>query len=348
MTKRKKLTIALSAVTLSLVGVGAAAGWTNGFRSLDPLSEEILSATAVENIRFLKVEEKELEDGVVEKTISYTLVPANAKADEFSCRLSWNEEEDANKESATWSQGKEIDDYMTYALDAEKQQLTFRCLQPFGHEIAFEMSATSNPDVRATLTMDYRRKLIAPASITANNVLSEGESLSYAVQNETYTVGTIGEGSRDLKATAKVTWKEMGRTLSSTIGSPSVLGAYGDSYRYQGQKYDKGSDLIAAVSAALTTYVNSLIGSEKTFHEEDLKELLKYEYLAYHTFEDVYLDSTKLFAQFLDNYNSGKDESGFYLSIDAEGKASYEKRIDFDVETVKLTGIEFGNDHIEF
>ena len=348
MTKRKKWTIALSLVTLTLVGVGAAAGLTNGFRNEPALTTETLSATAVENIRFLKVEERELADGVIEKKIGYELVPADAKNADFNCYLSWSEEQDAHKENATWKEGKDIGDYMTYALDTTRKELTFRCLQPFGHEIQFVMAAPSNPDIQAKLSMDYRRKLLSPASITANNILKDGTSLSYKVTNETYSIGTIGEGTRELKATASIYYENQGRSIGDMLGSPIITGAYAESFRYQGKQYGNASDLVSAVETGLTQYLQSLTGSSKTFLEEDLKEILTYEYYAYRTYQEVYLPSEKLYTQFLTAYSDGKDKSGYYLSIDAEGKASYKERVDIDVELVKLSGIEFESDNIEF
>lgn len=349
MTKRRKLTLALSVLTLSLVSVGAAAGLTDGFRRLG--TEEVLSATPVENIRFLQVQERVGSDGVIEKEIRYQLEPSDAIADEFDCALLWSPEEDANRESDGWKTGKDVADYMTYVLDVEEQKLTFRCLQPFGHEIVFSMASAEDPDIQASLSMDYRRKLVKGASIQANNVLEEGVGLTYDVVQESYSIGTIGERGESVSATAGLEWKDEGRSLADMMGTATVVGAYSEAFRYQGQSYQRASDLVQAVAAKTTEYFQSLVGetTAKAFHEEELKEVMTYEYFAYRTFEDVYLETTKVYRQFVENYQAEKDGSGYYLTVDAGGKASYSERVELKVELTKLTGIEFvGGDRLEF
>lgn len=351
MTKRRKVTLALSLLSLALVGVSTAATLTDGFREKPAdVLEGGLSATPLDNIRFLATETAQAADGTLVQTIRYTLEPDGATETAFHFQLLWNDDPSCGKESEGWSEGKSPEDYVTYDADTESRTLTFTCLEPFGHQLYFEMRSTSDPSIKASLTLDYRRRKTRNAAITATTAFDPGKPIRFTYENEAFTIGTTGEKAlSDPKLTYEVAYEDNGVSFDSLFASPRVVGAYAESYKYDGKTY--GDALLPAMKGKVDSYLRSIPTTDGSavFDVPTFRSLFVYQYAAYHTYMDVYLDSAQVFNAFVERYRSAYAQgSGYRLTADLEGRASFAALLELNITPGTLTGILLEDGNIEF
>ena len=69
----------------------------------------------------------------------------------------------------TWSQGKNIEDYITLAVSEDTKTSTISCNAPFGCQITVTASSQENPSAKATCTLDYAQK-VTSASLSFGNI----------------------------------------------------------------------------------------------------------------------------------------------------------------------------------
>ena len=354
MTKRSKLTVGLASFCLSLTVLGGFATLTKGFTDFsfgqDGISDT-LNVRPIDNIRFQSVLETEGKDGTVRKEILYTLEPASVKDENFNCKLEWNSAPGAGKESADWSNGKTLEDYMTYELDSSASRITFECKKAFGHQILFTMAAESNPDISASLTLDYRRKLLKNAAIQATPVFDPGKGIPVTVVDEVYSIGTVGDKAQKLTPEIQVEYRDSGTAYDDLFEPIQTQGIHSQKYKYLGQSYSGSANLLAEMKKQVKAYLVSIpsqAGSKK-FDLAEFKKLLTYSYHAYTTYTEIYQETTKSFNGFIRKYKAANASgSGFLLKAKAGTKATYESLISLNLEASSLTNIDLSEDGIEF
>lgn len=355
MTKRSKLTVSLATFCLALTLVGGFSSLTKGFTDFDIFHDEdvpALAATPVDNIRFLSVEDRLLEDGSMVKEILYEIEPASAQNETFNYLLDWNAQAGENKENDTWKNGKNAEDYVTYEVNSEESRISFTCKQAFGHQMTFLMTSISNPDIQASLTLDYNRRLVSPASIEVTSPeYAEGKAIQVQVTDEVYTVGTKGEKSRDLKPTITIAYKDSGKSYDSLFAPILTEGIHSKEYQYLDEDYDDPDELLAAMKANVQTYLTSLATEDgsKKFDVKTFRSYLTYSYYAYYTYKPIYNDTQESLNAFIKNYKEAYAQgSGFNLHVDAEGKASYDHLLELKLDVSTLTGLSFTSENITF
>lgn len=353
MTKRSKLTIGLATFCLSLTVLGGLASLTKGFTdfTFSPDSEEALTVTPIENIRFLSVTDSVEEDGSLRKEILYEIHPASAADEKFSCLLDWSTLPDAGKESEDWSAGRNAEDYVTYEVTEENCRIAFTCHQAFGHQLAFVMTSVSNPSIQARLTLDYRRKLLSNARVETTPVYDPGKPIRIDVVPEVYSVGTTGQKASTLRPTIVVDYRDRGIPFDSLFEPIVTTGIASENYKYLGNSYSSAADLLLDMKEKVHDYLCRIPSAEgiDTFDLTVFSSYLTYSYHAYTTYKDVYQESRASLNAFIRRYKEAYAAgSGFYLEVDCEGKARYESLIDMNLSPSSLTGLSFSEDNIEF
>lgn len=84
------------------------------------------------------------------KTFSYTITPANASK-EVSLSLYWK---DSTYEA-------DVADYVTYAIDSEKQTITLTCSAPFDHVMEAKVVSAIDESLYAILELNYVQRFIS-------------------------------------------------------------------------------------------------------------------------------------------------------------------------------------------
>ena len=354
MTKRNKLTIALASFCLSLTLLGGLSTLTKGFTDFrfENLEQETeLGATAVENIRFLSETNSVLADGSLKKEILYEIQPASAKDETFSYRLDWNDAPTAGKESDSWKDGKNAEDYVTYQVNAQESRISFTCAEAFGHQMTFVMTAVSNPDIRASLTLDYNRRLLSNARIETTPTFDPGKGIKVHVVNEVYSIGTMGEKTRNLTPTIEVTYKNNGTSFDSLFADIKVDGINSQNYKYLGTDYSSPSKLLSDMKERVRNYLLTIPSADgsKVFDQKTFQSYLTYSYHAYTTYQPIYESTSISLQEFIRRYQAAyASGSGFHIHVDAEGKASYDSLIALNLTASTLTGLSFSDSGIVF
>ena len=354
MTKRNKWTIGLASFCLSLTLLGGFSTLTKGFTdfSFGSIEEQAgLNATAVENIRFLSETDTMRQDGTMQKEILFTIEPESARDETFSYHLDWNADSSAGKESENWKDGKKAEDYVTYEVKEENSRIVFTCGEAFGHQMKFVMTSVSNPDIRASLTLDYKRKLLSNARIKTTPTFAPGKAIQVKVIDEVYSIGTKGEKTKDLKPTIDVTYKDNGTSYDSLFADIIVDGINSQNYKYLGSDYNSPDKLLADMKEKVRNYLLKIPSEsgEMTFDQATFQSYLTYSYHAYTTYKPIYQESRVSLNEFIKRYqNAYASGSGFHLHVDAEGKATYDNLIALGLSASTLTDISFSDSSIVF
>jgi hypothetical protein len=202
MTKRKKAMTAVG-VCLSVLTLGTSIySLTDGFKNFSPndIANEVIGENVeivpVEGIKFVKV--TQIDEGTAyTKKINYTLDPVDS-TEEFNFSLAWVEEESASFEPG-FSANTDMSQYLTYEADTVNKTLTFHCLKPFGRQATFMMQAQTNIAIRASLKIDYVRKVLKATGVNFSDMLANGKNFTATPVSAVYSIGSKGVKAGDTK-----------------------------------------------------------------------------------------------------------------------------------------------------
>ena len=196
----------LAAVTLATAGLAVA---TDGFKSFKKndniqmeLPEENNGGTVVNNgeehglkMAVAKLAANEYEDYGVSPLaeMAYTLTATITPADATNKKVDWNVT--FKNPSSTWAAGKTVTDYVTVTSTSDGAlTATVQNLKAFGEQIIVSVTSRDNDEVKATVNVDYVKRLTA-ASVSiggGNTVVCSSSGQTYTVSlNQTYSDGTI-------------------------------------------------------------------------------------------------------------------------------------------------------------
>ena len=132
------------------------------------------------------------EDGSVTKEFTYTITPDNATNQSINVSVAWAENDSSATDDDSFKNSKTVTDYVTISKDEAQKKITLTCKQAFGSQVIANISSVDNPEVKASVKVEYRKK----RTYTYENV---GQTLSSSVTsvedllNFTYSdsVGTL-------------------------------------------------------------------------------------------------------------------------------------------------------------
>ncbi len=132
------------------------------------------------------------EDGSVTKEFTYTITPENATNQSINVSVAWAQNDSSVTDDDSFKNSKTVTDYVTIAKDESQQKITLTCKQAFGSQVIANISSVDNPEAKASVKVEYRKK----RTYTYENV---GHTLSSSVTsvedllNFTYSdsVGTL-------------------------------------------------------------------------------------------------------------------------------------------------------------
>ncbi len=140
------LAMALSASLIAggILKKGGGEARENASQSLDDETDVTSHGISVSHIGTVQNAKKSI------KTFSYTITPANASK-EVNLSLYWK---DATYEA-------DVADYVTFAIDSEKQTITLTCSAPFDHVMEAKVTSAIDESLYATLELNYVQRFIS-------------------------------------------------------------------------------------------------------------------------------------------------------------------------------------------
>lgn len=359
MTKRKKTIIILSSILSGLILISGAAVMTNGFTDFNPdnfvanLEEDAFEVEEINNIRFSQVTENLLSDGTIQKQVKFTIEPSTADYNNLNAAINWNMTYEDSFESEDWYVDKNVLDYVDYQLDGENKTLTFNCYQPFGTEIIFTLSSKDDPNTNASIKINYNRREIQKATATIGyDGFTPNQSMKIDTTLPVYSIGTKGERApttgfnsytRFIK-TADYDWDDY-------FTGVSTVGIYSSNFKYNGQSYTDTDLLMKDMKSRVLGYLFLLptVSSDQIFDLAKLKSLLTYEFVAMHTYQDVYAESTINFNYFIDIYHKAYSQGGgIQVTVEFADEILVQKLLPLNVSADTITSISVENSEIDF
>lgn len=143
-------------------------------------------------------------DGTTSQKIQATITPASATKKSLTWSVAFN------NPSSTWASGKTVTDYVNVSWSSSADTIcTVTCAQAFGEQIIVTCKSVDYPDIYATATVDYVRK-VAGVSLSINcddssfetnyhgirqvRVLDDPDTYTFvptAILEDTYTINKI-------------------------------------------------------------------------------------------------------------------------------------------------------------
>lgn len=347
MEKKRKAVLLTSLFSLVTLSLGVAVGiHRKGKVHVDPLKITPLSGIAFTAMKTLRAGE-----GDITKVVSYTLTPADALVSAFDTSLrfvgvsddfSWNSEETLQKQA---------EEYMTVGLDAENKTITFTCLKPFGAKMQYDLISKDNPNIFASVYLDYERKVMTEADLLFPNGtdFQDGKALLYTPKQTTYTIGTKGRKGDDLVTQVAYVGNDSDWLSLFHVEMPS--GAYSSSIRYQGTTYFSLSEVESLMAAQIKDYLISCINSDGAvvYSRSHMAQVLSFEYIKYHDYMDHWGTSSHPYTYFLSRYQRAfQSGSAMRVTLTVNGEMRKSQLISFHEEASQLTRIDVSEGSITF
>ena len=359
MTKRNKTIIILSSILSGLILVSGAAVMTNGFTDFNPdnfvanLEEDSFQVEEVNNIRFSQVKENLLEDGTIQKQVKFTLEPSTADYNNLNAAILWNTTYNESFENEDWHKDKNVLEYVDYQLDGDTKTLTFNCYQPFGTEIIFTLSSKDDPNVNATLKINYNRREIQKATANISfDGFTPNESMKIDTTLPVYSIGSKGDRAPTSGFDCFTNFiKAEDYDWDDYFSGVSTVGIYSSNFKYQGQSYTDTTLLMKEMKSKVFNYLSTIVNIDvdNMFDLSKLKDLLTYEFVAMHTYEDVYAESAINFSYFVNKYHEAYAKGGgIQVTVTFEDEEIAKKRLQLNVSADTITNIAMEQTEIEF
>ena len=98
------------------------------------------------------------EDGSVTKEFTYTITPENATNQSINVSVAWAENDSSTTDDDSFKNSKTVTDYVTIAKDEAQKKITLTCKQAFGSQVIANISSVDNPEAKASVKVEYRKK----------------------------------------------------------------------------------------------------------------------------------------------------------------------------------------------
>lgn len=131
-------------------------------------------------IKLKMLKEETLEDGTIRKIVSYTLTPEDSTIKEVEA-------------TAKYEDGSSCDEVISVSVNKDLQQVTLDFKADFDKKIIVTLKSKSNPEVTATITCDYEKRL-SSYSLKNNSNLIYSPSHNFSIDdfiNVVYSKYTI-------------------------------------------------------------------------------------------------------------------------------------------------------------
>lgn len=311
------------------------------------------SPILVEGIDNIEIRKSTVSNDGNTVVVDYTIKPTAISYVNFNTELTWQSENNALFESADWHDGKNTEDYIDYTINQTDRKITFNCLNPFGRQMVFSMSSPYNSNVKASLTIDYKRRQVEGAdAVFSSTSLKDDTALSIEKVMPVYSIGSIGERPQDDFSLDVAYVEGIKTTFSSLIDEISTAGIYTQTFIYEDTTYTDTSLLRNAIMNRTKEYLFSLfsLDSPKTFKLSELESKLSYKYAAYSMAgKTVYLTNSSLYRYFLTKYKTNYDSgNALKLTVKYGLLKVKESLIDIEVNDTELTDIEIDDSGIVF
>lgn len=166
-------------------------------------------------------------------TLTATIEPADADNKEVDFSIAWK------NPSSAWASGKNISDYLTLAQSANGGlTATLTCKQAFGEQAIVTVVARAATNVKATATVDYRKKLlnvtggIFDGSVSSTKTWNVSTTSTLNVPtNYVWSVGTIEDTVKSKSMTVSVS-SSLKTSLNAQYTSTSVRNVYNRNVTY--------------------------------------------------------------------------------------------------------------------
>lgn len=136
-------------------------GNTKEFKATLTIFEDGLSkSNVVENgIKLKSLRVDALATGGATQTIGYTIVPENALPN-LEVVVSFAPDDSSSMDTDTWKNGKNVSDYVVATLNSENKTISIQNVnnKAFASQILVTLKCVDNPDIFASLTVDYKNK----------------------------------------------------------------------------------------------------------------------------------------------------------------------------------------------
>lgn len=139
--KNRKQILCISLICISIIG-----GLSLTYRSDNSLSNDTI-AVQEDGIALRMISETKTPEGWTEKRFSYKIIPYNATDQTVIASLKYDNGEDCSEA-------------MTINVDQEKKEIVLICKSAFNQKIIGVIASKENSSVKATITIDYVKKLL--------------------------------------------------------------------------------------------------------------------------------------------------------------------------------------------
>lgn len=132
------------------------------------------------------------DDGSVIKEFTYEINPSNASNQSINVSVAWAGDESSSSDDDSFKSGKTVTDYVTIAKDESQKKITLTCKQAFGSQVLANVVSIDNPEAKASVKVEYRKKRTHSYEISGNTISSSVISVDDLI-NFTYqdSVGTL-------------------------------------------------------------------------------------------------------------------------------------------------------------
>lgn len=156
----------LVAVLIASIILGVVYGIKNQPETLQKAyaqeSPMVIESSAENGIILASAEAVVASDGTSSQLITATITPASATQKSLTWSIAFK------NENSTWANGKTVTDYVTISPNSSNDvYCTVTCAQAFGEQIIVKCQSVDYPDIYATATVDYVRK-VTGVNLTIN------------------------------------------------------------------------------------------------------------------------------------------------------------------------------------
>lgn len=354
----KTLKTALIITGCAILGLGAFVGGAvygyqeaiKSVKKTDEGKDNDFSVSEAKGIHIKLLSTVSNADGTVTKVVSYSLDPKEAVVTDFNAGLDWNRGTDSQYDWE-YDASKKVEDYMTYYIDPTEKTITFTCKKAFGRKINFDLSLKDNPSVKASLLIDYERKVLTPFSIAfENNAFTDSKPVKINATSSVYSVGT--KGLREDKFALSVDYDSSKTSFRSLFGEAVNPSTYSSgTYYYKGVSYTDKSQFLNVLSSAVDKYMRSCITLDGSvnFTKQEFTDLASFQYIMYHTYRDELGTSRTIASDFINNYKAAvKQGSGYRAKVSVNGTEKFNALVDMNLNAQMVNSIQLSDGVISF
>lgn len=244
------------------------------------ITEDTASQTIVNqggmNLRLLKSETR--ANGEVVKTFTYTITPATATNQEVNVAVAFADNSSSTTDDDAWKSGKTIEDYVTIANDSATKTITLTNKQAFGSQVIATITSIDNPEAKATVKVEYRKKRTYSISTSGNTIEISKSWSDYAKGEYIESVGTLA--NQDETYTASLVSATINTQVNAVVSKYTAVS--------NALKTGRNSDVSTAVRALSGKDYNDVVKILNSHKEDAVTFTLKYATVSNYTFTAGY------------------------------------------------------------